>query len=348
MDGDSPSSTEPLAERASASRPTVWLLLDGPRWLVAVGALGIWFLALVVAGAIAVVPLPTLLEGSGLAAGFFQSLLVGLITAVTFVLTITQIVLSEEFGPAGDQQERMGGALAFRRDVEAVVDEPIAPANPASLLLSLVDATGDRAADLAEAVPAEADPGTTAVRSYAEDLRESCELVSDRLPGRTFGSFGVVSAALDFDYSMLLHEARALQARHGETLPGDASDALDGLVDTLSLFGPTREHVKTLYFRWELSRLSREIIYTSVPALAIAAVGALYLDDPGAVPGTILGVDNSVWAISAATTICLVPFAILLAYVLRIATVAKRTLAIGPTVLRDVDHSASDGGRERE
>jgi len=39
----------------------------------------------------------------------------------------------------------------------------------------------------------------------------------------------------------------------------------------------------------------------------------------------------------SAATVAVAPFAILLAYILRIATVTKRTLAIGPFVLRHMD-----------
>jgi len=37
--------------------------------------------------------------------------------------------------------------------------------------------------------------------------------------------------------------------------------------------------------------------------------------------------------------VSLVPFAILLSYILRIITVTKRTLSIGPFILRETDRS---------
>jgi hypothetical protein len=58
---------------------------------------------------------------------------------------------------------------------------------------------------------------------------------------------------------------------------------------------------------------------------------------PNAVPGTTLGMDNLVWVASGAYTIGLAPFVVLVAYVLRIATMAKRTLAIGPFILRETE-----------
>jgi hypothetical protein len=46
--------------------------------------------------------------------------------------------------------------------------------------------------------------------------------------------------------------------------------------------------------------------------------------------------------VSAATALSLAPFALLGAYVLRIVTVTKRTLAIGPFVLRETDRSGDE------
>jgi hypothetical protein len=51
-------------------------------------------------------------------------------------------------------------------------------------------------------------------------------------------------------------------------------------------------------------------------------------------PGTVLGLDVGVLIVAAATAVAVAPFAVLLSYVLRIATITRRTLAIGPFILR--------------
>jgi hypothetical protein len=45
-------------------------------------------------------------------------------------------------------------------------------------------------------------------------------------------------------------------------------------------------------------------------------------------------VDNLVWVVSASATLSIVPFLLLAAYVVRIATISKRTGALGPFILR--------------
>ena len=84
----------------------------------------------------------------------------------------------------------------------------------------------------------------------AANLRAHASAVGDDISGQEFGAFEVLSAALDFNYSRTLNEARRLQA---ELAGGDGSpeaqavdEHVDGIVAVLALFGPTREHIKTL------------------------------------------------------------------------------------------------------
>lgn len=113
----------------------------------------------------------------------------------------------------------------------------------------------------------------------------------------------------------------------------------DDLIDVLELFGPAREHFKTLYFQWEIVNLSRVLLYISVPALVIVGVVLMNLG-PDVAPGTTFGIDNLVWVASAVYTVGLAPFVVFLVYVLRIATMAKRTLAMGPFILRETEREA--------
>jgi hypothetical protein len=78
-----------------------------------------------------------------------------------------------------------------------------------------------------------------------------------------------------------------------------------------------------------------------VPALVVSVGSILYLSEPGSVTGSLLGVDALVWVVAAATAVSLVPFMVLFASVLRVATVAKRTLSIGSFILRPTDRDES-------
>ena len=313
-----------------------WLLLDLNRWAVTVGVLGALFAVVVVVGALDPVPLRTAVANDDPIETLFQALLTAIVTGVTLVVTINQLVLSQELGAVGDQRERMRGATDFRDDVSRVVEAPASPADPAAFLRAIVEATGDRAATLGASADATTDDRARhAVEAYAGDLRDLADETSADLEGARFGTFAVLRAALGFGYGPRLHEARRLRDAHGDGLDDATSDALDDVIEALVLFGPAREHIKTLYFQWELIDLSRSVLYAAVPALAVAASMILFGSDTGSVTGTLLGVDALVWVVAGATAVGLLPFALLFASILRIATVAKRTLAIGPFVLRD-------------
>jgi len=107
-------------------------------------------------------------------------------------------------------------------------------------------------------------------------------------------------------------------------------------VAVVKLFGPAREHFKTLYFQWELINLSRQLLAVSMPALVVSVVMIAFFD-PTAYSGAVFGIEWVVVLVAAATTVAVVPFVILLAYVMRIATVTKHTLSIGPFILRETD-----------
>jgi CBS domain-containing protein len=334
---------ESMAERGSGDTRLSYLLVGADRRLVTVGLLVGMFLAFVLAavvlpGSAAVVrsgdPVETL----------FQALVGATVTGVTLVLTLNQLVLSQELGAVGDQRERMTGAMEFRIDVADHLTDPVAPAEPSAFLRAMVAAAGDQADRLREAVDEGADDeARRGARDLADGVVTSADGVTTSLSGATFGRYDVVAAALDFEYSRKLYRTRQLRETYGDRLPDEAADALAELEELLRLFGPAREHFKTLYFRSELVHLSQLVLFVALPALVVT-VAMLAFYDATAVPATtLLGIDGAVLVVCAATALALGPFLVLLSYVLRIATIAGQTLSIGPFILRETDREATTG-----
>ncbi|SDZ90177.1 hypothetical protein SAMN04488065_1112 [Haloplanus vescus] len=321
--GASPS--DQLRTRAAGSRAKLWLLLEADRRLVVAGLVVVVGLALLGIG-MALPAAAATLQQSDSVDTLFQGLLTATITGVTLVLTLNQLVLSQELGAVGDQRERMTGALSFRADVADRLGTPVSPARPSQFLRALVQVSGERARQLQDAVD-ETEDGYAAVRDLTESLSENADRVATDLDGAQFGKFTVVSAALDFNYSWKIFAARRIRERYA--LSSDANEVLDDLLDTLELFGPAREHVKTLYFQWELIDLSRAILAAALPALLVAVCMVAFFD-----PTRYAAV---VPIVAVAATVSLLPFLVLIAYVLRIATVTKHTLSIGPFILRETD-----------
>ena len=331
--------------RAGESRVKLWLLLRANRLVVAGVLTALIFVASV---AIAAGLSPSVAAKAGASdpiETLFSAMITAIVTGATLVVTIGQLVLTQENGPLGDQRDRMDGTLSVRNSVSALTGEP-APTDPAAFLDALLVAASERAEALRESidgrVASESDDrdrgDVDALRDDVDELAssvvENAGVVRERLEGARFGSFDVVFAALDFDYGREIGRVERLDDGHGEALAADERDLLGELKESLSLFGPAREHVKTLYFQWALIDLSRLILYAAVPALIVAGVMVAAVD-AGTFTGRTLGVAHLTLVVAGAFAVTLLPFSLFVSYILRVLTLAKRTLAVGPMVLRD-------------
>ncbi|MDZ7731348.1 MAG: hypothetical protein U5K37_11185 [Natrialbaceae archaeon] len=99
----------------------------------------------------------------------------------------------------------------------------------------------------------------------------------------------------------------------------------------LELYGLGREYFKTLYFEWELVSLWRSMMYLAVPALVVSISTTLFFS-PSVTTMSLAGIHGTEFIIIGAVLVVLVPVMHLFSYILRIATMAKGTLAIGPFV----------------
>jgi hypothetical protein len=333
----------PMRERGSGSAVKTWVLMGADRLVLTGVLLAIIGLLLVAFGLFDAVGFRAALRSGDPVETFFQAMVTAIVTGVTLVITINQLILSQELGPFGDQASRMEGAMDVRERVESHVDDAVSAAEPAEFLQSLVAAARGRAktlSDAAAATPASDATLADDLAALGAEVERNAAAVEAQLETAEFGTFDVLDAALNFEYSTKLHEIRRIRAVHADRLAGDTDDVLAELRETLELYGATREHVKTLYFQWELITLSRVVLYASVPALATAIAMILFFDDPGSVPGRTLGVENVALFVSAAVLVTVTPFLLVVSYILRIVTVTQRTLAIGPFVLRETETPA--------
>ena len=330
---DDPDPGDTMQERASDTRLKRWILLDANRWIIVAVLIIILFAILVALTAASPAPI-TILQTESSVNFVFSSLVTGVITAVTLILGINQLVISQELGPLGKQRERMQGAIDFRQDVEDGTGLVVSPTEPATFFRALVEASQKRANAVRDTMGDDIDGDVREdIEGYTDKISDNASEVSDQLKGSEFGSFQVLNSALDYDYSRKIHNGRRIQNEHRASLSEEMLDAVDDLLEILKFLGPAREHFKTFYFQWELINLSYAILYTAIPGL-IAAFTMILFFDPRFVSGTVLGLNTLLLVVCAAVTIATVPFIVLLAYILRIATVAKRTLAMGPFTLR--------------
>jgi len=346
-DADTPADDTPgdtMRTRGDESRLKLWILLEADRWAVAAVVVAVFFAGVISAATI--LPNRVIVASGDPVETLFQALVTATITGVTLVVSINSLVLSQELGTLADQRDRIEGAMSFRSDLEDTLAIGVAPSTPAAFLGELLDVVETRGVELSEATES-AGMDTGELSGYAANLRQHATAVSFDLEDSQFGTFSVVSAVLNFNYSWKIHEARRLRAvldEAGEQPAGveaestrKVRESLDAIVDILTLFGAAREHIKTLYFQWELVDLSRAMLYSAVPAIVVAVTILLFNGALSTFSASTLGITHYVWLVALATSIALSPFAILLSFVLRIGTVAQRTLSIGPFILRTAD-----------
>lgn len=328
------STANTMRERSDESRLKLWILLKANRLLATVVLAVVFFVAFVIGVSVLPPPLVPQLSSSDTIDTLFSTMIGTIITGVTLIVTISQIVLSQENGPLGEQRQRMEDSMDFRDYTEELIGSP-SPADPSAFLRGLVDVSQERAEAVRDGLnDIESDQLQWEVDQFTESVIGNSEAVRDQLEGGTFGSFDVVFAALNYNYGWKIFQVERLLNDHEEDIGQPENDLLNELKTALSMFGPAREHIKTLYFEWALTSLSQVIMYAAIPALAVAGI-MMMIGEPGTAPGSTLGFENIALLVGAAFTVTLLPFLLLVSYLSRIVTLAKRTLAIEPLILRE-------------
>ena len=325
-------SANTLRERTEVNDRLFWLLLEADRLAIVGGLALAVFVAFMLFGLFKPLSITTTMETSDMVETVFSGLVGAIITSTTLVVSINQLVLSQEIGSLGTQRSRMDTTMDFYGNTDELFDTTT-PNDPPAFLERLVETTEDRAQALRDAVAGNDNAELRdRVNEYVDDLEGNAETALDELDGADFGTFTVVSPALDFNYAQKIHDIRRLGERYEDDLSTEERTAFREVLEAVTMFGPVREYVKVLYIQWALVKLSRAILYAAVPALVVAG-GMVVFVDPTTFPGTLLGFETMLWVVSLAFTVSVTPFLVFMAYVLRLATLAKQTLTVGPLVL---------------
>ncbi len=336
MSGSKETPSDKLHERLNQNRFKLWFFMGGDRWLVTGVLLTIVFLILVTAGYL----YPTVensIRSSDSVDTLFQALLTAIISGTTIVVSLNQLVLSQELGAVNVQRERMAGAMQFRADVADVIQTEVSPSRPAQFIRALVQVSAKRAKNVQDAVGDSANKDLKQeVNDFTNSLIGNAEQVAEGLDNANFGEFNVISSALNFNYSWKIFAAQRIQKKYTDLLTERGEKELEKLIEVLNFIGPTREYFKTLYFQRNLIELSRKILLAAIPALLVS-IFMIIIFDVKTYSIIIFNIETFIPVIALAATIALLPFLILISYVFRIATITKYTLSIGPFILRETD-----------
>jgi hypothetical protein len=311
-------------------RPGEWFLLSGSR--LAVTGVGLLVVSATIWTAVATGLVP--LEEETPILFLLFALISGNFTLITIVVSISQFVLARHLESPGEIRGKMDEMVGYRREVGATTGRRVVPVSPSEFVLLLFRTIARRL----DALSAELTTGSVAggdVDSTVADeldalvtgLGEHVEYVIALLTHPTTGLNYALFATLNASYEQDIYDAWRLRTEHAESLPAETIDALDELVETLEQVDVARRVFKTVFIQSELASLSRTLLAIGVPVQVVSVVLML------------LFTDSSGWTTAPATlrliiptivTAGFAPILLLTAYILRLATVARRTTSMYP------------------
>lgn len=312
-----------LATPERRARVRRWFLLSGDRWTI------VWLFV----GTVGTVTFVLgLVDSIGVASGtfvgtVFGGVISGLFSFVPIVIAVNQLTVSRVFGTPAQVREEIEDVDAFRREIEGRHPElPVSPTEPAPFLGVAIETVGDRVDALERAI-ADADAGVRDdVEAFVAVVRAQVTDVRERLDGSNQRLIAVLPAMMGDSYSRNVNDARRLRESLGGDLPADAREVLADLEDIFVSLDVLRQYYKALYLSQELSYLSRLVAYTGTGSflVCVAVITAFAHGQPFG--GHPLLLDA---LLSLSVAIVTLPFAVLLSFVVRVATIAKRTAAPG-------------------
>lgn len=299
-----------------------WVLIDANRlYLSAAAVAGVFVLtqALLSANVITVGPESTVktLFGSGVTSGLF--------TLITVALTINQLISSRVFGSPNTLRARYEGADDLRRSVEEVTGRSPGPVDTVAFISMLGEELERLASTLDER--AREPPGSvpSTLPEYVSDLSAYASTVAG--VSQRMEPAAVTSTLAGSDYARFVSRTDELVSDHGDRLSEEAEGTLDDVGRLLEAVAVTRQYFKTIVIQQELAQLSRLIIFTGLPALLVALyVPLVYRTGPTSV----LNPELLPAVVGGAIAVVVAPLVVLLVYVLRIATIMRYTVSVGP------------------
>lgn len=300
-----------------------WVLFKGDRLAITAGAVVVVFalaMVLVRLDAVSVGPnsrIPLV----------FSGVIAGLLTLITVTLTINQLILSQIFGTPRELSDNLEGTRQFRKTIEALADRHSAPTEPADFISLIGETLYERTTSLQGKIDA-AGTDRRDVSGQLSDIVTEADALRN-VDADEMRSIEVLEIFMGSKYARNISTVDRLQSAYPDRLSEDARNDLDEVMDLLEAVAITRQHYKTLLLHQTLAQLSRYITYFGACAIVISILVPLVyrsnaspMIDPQYLP----------WVASAGIAIGIAPLAVFLAYILRIATISKFTLSVGPFV----------------
>ena len=309
--------------RIRGSRAVQWVLLDGGRFTVGTAILAGMVMVIAV-GFIVVTPA----LGGDRMRWLFNGLVNGLLSLITLVLTINQLIISRQLGSPRDLYDRLDDRISFHEEAEGQIDSVITPSQPGGFIEVLLRALRGRAHALANASGTHDPDGRVQdfIDEYTETIYEQTDQLATTLESTSFEMGGLL-AIIDYDDTWQFHMTRRLETIHWNSLTDDEQASVKEIGELLRQIETARQYFKTLYIQRELAQMSRQIVYVGTVAILVASATLLFYGEGW---GFSLGYRTQVVLLSILTGLTLYPVGVVFAHALRIATITRRTIVFGP------------------
>jgi len=305
-----------------------WVLLEGHRLAVTGALVTFVYVTITLVGTVWTFEMQELLTETPTVENLLDTFLSGIILLVSIVVSINSIVLSHDITSVGTQEDRIEGIMEFRRDIGGLTESGQRPSDPSSFLSLLSDVIDERAAKFEATLDGTDEEFTEAAQSYTDAIESTIGRLG-AIEESGGAEFGVLWMGLEIDYGTHLDRSRAFEEAYGDRMCEEAREELHELIRTLELFAIGKEYFKTLYYSREVSQLSRTLLVVSLPAILINSSAVLAINAEIFPEVWLFGLPPLTSFVATVFTISLVPYVILTSYMLRLATVARRTATGG-------------------
>jgi len=301
-----------------------WLFFEGDRRVVAGGivvVLVVVFGGLVSAGVLAVG------AGSSVASAFGSGLTAGVVTLLTIALSINQLILSRVFGSPGKLSDRLEGARDVRGRVERLAGQPSSPNDPATFLTLLATTLTERATAGLSATEQAGGGPPSAVTDALADIAEYGRSIDAQVEPDTPVA-DVLGIIIGPEYATNMVAVRHVRNEYGESLSPDVREELEALDELLESVAVVRQFFKTVALQQDFAALSRLLVYTGLVAL----LGSVCMTLVYSTESVTLAEPTLRVVVPVAFGVVVTPVALFAAFILRAASVAYRTISVGPFV----------------
>lgn len=293
-----------------------WILLSGNRYSIASGVL------ILMVGVVLISDLTQIVIRNTSPLYYIASALItGNLTLITVVVAINQVVLSQELESPGSLRDEIESTADYR---QMALEQTTRPTEPANFLQQLLQQTRQHTQSLEELLPESTDgEGDRLII----DLQNHCEQIADQLEQTSDDLAKVVILLLGSNYADYIHDSHRLQAIYEENNHEQLHTTLDSLTSDVKNLDVAQQYFTTMFIKQELATLSRSLLYVGIVAVPtpIALLIELTAYTGSFIPGTKLFVLTLLTGLFG-----LVPLALLIAFLIRIATVAEEIASITP------------------